>query len=308
MILGSFYGYEIGKQVPDTAPTSFIPLMLVRMGNRITTVSLQIYDFFVGLTFMWKTGVLSYEYWKRYAVLDQKFGIQDKMDAWNARFIEGKENFDRWEQENEVGRKVLATLRTAWLVEERSYQKGIKMKKRRRQSKYRLIQLCYDIAFSTGKVLGSILKLLTGGGSTELTEFLKGISIDISQARVEGIGARVGAVMAAIIAINILGSLFTISPGFLGLCAVAVSLIWPTWTTELYERLSRFLQETRAVGRGENTAPTMVRARNRQDKKRFHYYISKDGSKRYYRTGQPFWPWQIKKEEKKMGFLSGLKR
>ena len=62
------------------------------------------------------------------------------MDAWNARFVEGKKNFDKWERENEIGRKVLAGLRTVWMVEENSYrsqkyriQKGLKKGK---QSKY----------------------------------------------------------------------------------------------------------------------------------------------------------------------------
>ena len=44
------------------------------------------------------------------------------MDAWNARFVEGKKNFDEWERENEIGRKVLAGLRTVWMVEENSYR------------------------------------------------------------------------------------------------------------------------------------------------------------------------------------------
>ena len=66
------------------------------------------------------------------------------MDAWNARFVEGKKNFDEWERENEIGRKVLAGLRTVWMVEENSYrsqknriQKGFK---RGKQSKYRIVQ------------------------------------------------------------------------------------------------------------------------------------------------------------------------
>ena len=304
MIAGGFYGYDTGKEVPQVVPKAVIPSMLVRAGTRIAKVSLQAYDFCVGLLFMYKTGVLSYEYWKKYALLDQKFKIQDKVDAWNARFIEGKENFDKWERENEIGRKVLATLRTAWLVEERSLKKGLR--RRRKQSRYRVVQLIYDVAYSSGKLIGSLLKLLTGGGSTELTEFLKGIRIDISQAKVEGIGARVGAVLAAIFALNILSSLFTISPVFTSVMAIIISLVWPTWTSELVERLARFFDDTRRVGRGEDSPPTVARVRSRSERERYHFFITNDGKKRYYRTAQPFWPWQKKKEVEKKGILKFL--
>ena len=69
---------------------------------------------------MYKTGQLSYEYYKHYSALDNRFAIQQKVDSWNARFVEGKMAFDKWEKQNEVGRNVLAGLRTAWLVEELS--------------------------------------------------------------------------------------------------------------------------------------------------------------------------------------------
>jgi hypothetical protein len=51
----------------------------------------------------------------------RRFGIQEKVDAWNARFMQGKKKFDAWEQNNEIGRLVLASFRTAWLIEEKWY-------------------------------------------------------------------------------------------------------------------------------------------------------------------------------------------
>ncbi|KAL7559045.1 hypothetical protein ACA910_016385 [Epithemia clementina (nom. ined.)] len=325
MLGGGFYGYDLAKQLPVAMPKALLPRVLVRVGTRAARTSLQMYDFVIALIFMWKTGVLSYEYWKQYAVLDKRFGIQDKMDAWNARFIEGKESFDKWEKENEVGRKVLATLRTVWLVEERSLKKG--MKKRRKQSRYRLVQLLYDAAYNLGKFAASVLKLLTGGDSTELTEFLRGLRVEISQTRVAGIGTRVGAVLAALLVVNLMGALFTVSPFLLAIVATLGSLVWPTWVAEMFDRWNTFLQETRALGRiesdNENVALANKRpmasvvgagaagrgSRRRIDKSQFHFYVRPDGTKQYYRTGKPFWPWLRKKEPKKkdlFGFL-GLK-
>lgn len=73
----------------------------------ITKYYLLVYDFCQSIWFLYKTGQLSYDYMKRYQDIDSKYQIQEKIDAWNARFKKGKENFDQWEKENEVGRKFL---------------------------------------------------------------------------------------------------------------------------------------------------------------------------------------------------------
>ena len=315
MLGGAFYGYDMAKQLPVRMPKSLFPRILVRVGSRCSRTFLQAYDFVIALVFMWKTGVLSYEYWKQYATLDKRFGIQDKVDAWNARFIEGKQNFDKWEKENEVGRKVLATLRTVWLVEERSLKKGM-MKMRRGQSRYRVIQILYDCAYQVGKFIGSLVKLVTGE-SIEWTEFWRGLRVEWTQARrAGGIGSRVGAVVAAVVAVQLMGALFTLSSTLLVVLAAVTSLIWPTWVTDGVDRWNRFLQETRALGREQDGTTSSMSTRTRQkppqrrnvDKRNFHFYIRDDGTKRYYRKGKPIWPWlrPKKEEKKKFGFL-GLK-
>jgi hypothetical protein len=318
-LVGSLYGYQTGTKLADegSLPTSFLPNLLVRAGRRLAKSYLEVYDMCTAMFFMYKTGQLSYDMWKRYAEVDQRFRIQDKIDAWNTVFVEGKVNFDKWEKENEVGRKVLATLRTAWLVEERSQKKkGL----RKERSRYRAIQLIYDGVYFMGRFITSIWRWLSGGKSSELTELLHGVRSDISQARVEEIGSRVGAIVAALVAVNITGALFTISSGFLALLAIAGGLVWPTWFGELLERCRGLLEETRARGRGEDrstpspkSSNTSSSGRKRVDRSRYHYYLTNNGKKRYYRVAQApafrkrsddgkpgfLWPWQKPEEPKR---------
>jgi hypothetical protein len=160
-LIGFLYGWEIGKKIPDGSPNSnALNNILVNLGRNLAKSCLTVYDATNAIFFMYKTGELSYAYYKQFSVLDDRFKIQSKMDAWNARFAEGKINFDAWERENEIGRKALATMRTIWLVEERSLKKGLK--KKRRQSRYRPIQFFYDTAFSMGRLCRSILKVCNG--------------------------------------------------------------------------------------------------------------------------------------------------
>lgn len=225
-------------------------------------------------------------------------------------FVEGKENFDKWEKENEVGRKVLATLRTAWLVEERSLKRKV-----RKRSRYRVVQLLYDGAYFAGRLVASLWRLISGQGSTqELSEFLRGIQLDISKARLDEIGSRIGACITALIAVNITGALFTLSPTFLGIIAIFLGLVWPTWFPELLDRTRRLTEDTRAKGRGDETKERQSKKGTRGvDKNRYSFYITRDGKKRYYRVTQtPLfrqrqnevkqgfrWPWQKPEEPKR---------
>lgn len=297
-IVGGLYGYEIGKNVAETAapPSSTIASLLVRAGRRLATAYLKVYDALNTLFFMYKTGQLSYEYYKRYEVLDQRFAIQDKIDAWNERFAQGKIAFDRWERENEIGRKALAGLRTIWLVEQRSLKKA----RGPRKSRYRLVQFGYDVMYFVRRLVLSIYKALTGGGNADLREFLQGLRIEMSETRLNQVGERVRAVLAAIALVNLTGALFTISPLFLSILACVVGITWPSWAAEFVNRLGQFVDDTRSRGRGE-----VPRIRSSSDKSRYHYYVRDNGKKRYYRTGQPWfrretdkgkqkkkWPWQ----------------
>ena len=225
--------------------------------------------------------------------------------------MEGKENFDKWEKENEVGRKVLATLRTVWLVEELSLKKK-GARRLRKRSKYRLVQVVYDGAYFAGRFVSSLWRLISGGGtSQELSEFLRGIRVDISASRLDSIGGRIRAMIIALIAVNIAGAIYTLSPTLLMLMAVAVGIVWPSWFSELWERCTRLADETRARGRGEDEKE-QVSTRG-VDKNRYHFYINRDGKKKYYRVAQtPLfrqaqssqqsgfrWPWQKPVEPKR---------
>ena len=82
-LVGSLYGYQTGNRLADgTVPTSFFPSFLLMFGQRIAKSYLQVYDMVTALFFMYKTGQLSYSMWRRYADLDGRFQIQDKIDAW----------------------------------------------------------------------------------------------------------------------------------------------------------------------------------------------------------------------------------
>jgi hypothetical protein len=114
---------------------SSVDNFLLSCGTTVGQWCIRVYDAVTVLWYMYKTGELSYAYYKRYESLDKTLKISDKMDAWNARFVEGKVQFDQWEKDNEVGRKVLAGMRTFWVLEDKSYKKYSKHGKK--VSKYR---------------------------------------------------------------------------------------------------------------------------------------------------------------------------
>ena len=316
VLLGGFYGYEISNNLAEQqTPPNALARLLINSGRRSAKYTLELHDAWQTLWFLYKTGQLSYEYYKKYAVMDEKFAIQSKIDAWNARFMEGKVKFDAWEQENEIGRTVLAGLRTVWLVEEQSKRKTQK------KSRYRAVQVVYDIAFWFGRLFAKVGKLVGPSGGWK--EFTQGIRQDMKNSELDAIGTRVGAIVGSLIVVNMIGAVFAISPSFLALLAVLVGFVWPTWASELFERIRLLTEETRARGRGEDYFPTMptlntAKILGRYDKSRYHYYKRPDGSKKYYRTGQGWfgrsttspkkgsspsealsWPWRTETKKQK---------
>jgi hypothetical protein len=117
--IGFLYGWDIGKKIPDGSPGNALDNLLVSLGRKLSKSFLTVYDATNAVFFMYKTGELSYAYYKRFSVLDDRFKIQSKIDAWNSRFAEGKLSFDAWERENEIGRKALA-VRIEWNETQRS--------------------------------------------------------------------------------------------------------------------------------------------------------------------------------------------
>lgn len=310
-VLGGFYGYGLGRQLEGREEpfTSFIPLALVNMGRRLAKAYLRIYDYGNAIFFMYKTGQLSYEYYKRYASLDQKFAIQSKIDAWNNRFAEGKIAFDKWEKENEVGRKALAFMRTIWLVEEKSK----KSLRRRTLSKYRLVQLVYDAAFLLGRIVGSIWKIVSGRGGSEVTAFFNGLVKWDMAIEEETLSSRIVSGLVACVAVSFVGVLFSIAPVTISIGAIIIGLFWPTWYMEISDSINRFWDERIARGRGESSnaselppssgaskslfGRTEHNGSNRSlqkrvlgplDRKRYHYYKLPNGRKKFYRVGNPW--------------------
>ncbi|GAX19464.1 hypothetical protein FisN_19Hh038 [Fistulifera solaris] len=304
-IVGAVYGYNI-TPLDELNVASRI---VTQLGRKIARASLSVYDSANTLFFMYKTGQLSYEYYQRYAALDQKFAIQDKIDAFNARFAEGKVKFDKWEKENEVGRRVLAGMRTLWLVEEQSRKKNSRIW--RRGSRYRVVQLFYDAAYLLGRVLGNIWKTLTGKGGSEVKEFLRGIA-RWTDTEDESIGARLGAALWAAVAVSLTGALFSLSPLLLTFIALGCGYIWPTWPSEAADGVTAFWNDRRSRGLDVTESklinipppPQLFsffsigkasggKNKNVMHKDRYYFYKTPDGKRKYYRVGVP-WPfWNI---------------
>ena len=245
MVLGAFYGHEITKEVPQEGHVredpNIVAKFLISFGKQLAKAYLQLTDYGKAMWFLYKTGQLSYEYYKTYETLDRKFAIQNKVDAWNRVFVEGKQKFDAWEQENEVGRTMLAGLRTAWLVDEQSRKRAIG------RSRYRVVQSAYDIKHSISRMLqktfSSTQSLFQEGG---IKTFLNGLRIDMNRER--SIATRLGAVGAAIVAVNICGSIFSISPAFSNFVAIVAAVIWPSWATDLVSRTQEVGIEIKSRG------------------------------------------------------------
>jgi hypothetical protein len=316
-LLGILFGYDTGKSYasePHIPPRNIGQSLVIASGRKLAKLYLKIHDAFQTFFFMYKTGQLSYEYYQRYAELDKRFEIQSKIDAWNARFVEGKIAFDRWEKEHEVGRKVLAAVRTAWLVEERSLKKrrmGFLKRNELRSSRYRLVQFVYDVTFTMGKMLGRLrTKILGGpdGASSRIVDFFRGL-FQSDGMRFNNFSSRIKGIIVAVITVNLIGALFTMSPSFLVLLAVGVGFVWPSWGSELAERSRIFLEETSIRGSGSEKRRISSSELSKKgvvvDKSKYHYYRTTDGKKRYYRVGKPwsFTPRPFREEPKSSNFF-----
>jgi hypothetical protein len=231
MVAGVLYGYEITKDLSEDKQTdkNIVANFLISCGTQLASVYLKILDGVKALWFLYKTGQLSYEYYKTYETLDRKFAIQSKVDAWNTVFVEGKRKFDAWEEENEVGRKVLAGLRTAWLLDEESRKRAAG------RSRYRLVQVAYDLKRSASKLFKrSIQSIRSLFDEEELQAFWNGLRSDFR--RKGSMATRWGAIGVALVAVNVGGALFSLSAVFSNLLAIVGALIWPSWASDLLSR------------------------------------------------------------------------
>jgi len=315
LLVGGGYGYDLCSRPDEPPPSSLVARTLIQWGRVLSTAVLSVMDSCRALWFLYKTGELSYQYYKQYEIMDQRFAIQAKMDAWNTRFQEGKLRFDKWEQENEIGRTVLAGLRTLWLVDERS-------RRRAQKSRYRVIQSLYDgKSWVTKRVRNLWNTIRSSNWSASLSEYWKGIQTDLALGGESIWRTRLGAIVACWIAVNITGALFAISPASLAIVAVILGIVWPSWVIELLNRLNSLTVEIRARGRGDvvDSALQQLMARGssttheaniakilgRYDKNKYHYFRRADGSKRYYRTGQSLFTGRRRKKNPNQGTTTG---
>lgn len=228
------------------------------------------------------------------------------MDMWNARFVEGKKNFDKWEQENEIGRKVLAGLRTAWMLEENSYRNQRNRIEGRGVSKYRIVQYARNTLAWFKKLFLALRDVITGGGRSELRDIIKGVKIQIAELSVPVISQRTGAALAALLAVNIVGAMFAMTPSLLGVVALISGLVWPDWVSEAYQKLKDLVDESRARGRGEQKEVAKKKKKAMgplMDRSNFSFFVKDDGRKQWYRTGQSaFTKYEDKKKNDSFNF------
>jgi hypothetical protein len=153
-----------------------------------------------------------------------------------------------------------------------------------------------------------VLKALPGRQApAALNEFVRGIYRDLvsiaSPRNASRLGRRLSAGITALAIVSLVSALLTLAPLFVGATAVGLGILYPSWWTDLYDRMGRFVDSTRSVGRDDNDLRQNISTssfagsvkRNqpwqlwRSDSvvnSRYHYFTTKDGRKRYYRTGQ----------------------
>jgi len=251
MVFGVWYGFDITKELSldeddeeDSNKRNAVAKFLITCGTQLARAYLKASDGIKALWFLYKTGQLSYEYYKTYETLDKKFAIQNKVDAWNKVFVKGKQQFDAWEQENEVGRKMLAGLRTAWLVEENSRMRAAG------RSRYRVIQVFYDLKRSATRLLTKLLETIRSiQKEGDLETFWKGLKTDL---QTEGsLTTRLGAIGAALVAVNLCGALFSLSSFFANFLAIIGAVIWPSWASDLWSRTQEIVGDLVSQGSTE---------------------------------------------------------
>jgi len=261
MIFGAFYGYEITKKSPlSVTQVGQIPIkepngvarFLISFGKQLAKICLQLTDYGETIWFLYKTGQLSYEYYKTYETLDTKFAIQNKVDAWNLIFVEGKDKFDAWEQENEVGRKMLAGLRTAWLVDEQSRQRATG------RSRYRLVQIAYDVKNSISRLLQNTFlwtqSLFLPG---VINSFFKGLRIELEKE--SSLVTRLGSMATILVAVNIGGAVFSISAPLCMIMAALLAFVYPSWANDFVSRMNEVGLDILSKGRKNDKSRNLSR-------------------------------------------------
>ncbi|GMH97675.1 hypothetical protein TrVE_jg4299 [Triparma verrucosa] len=264
---------DVGAEAKAKEKLSVIGRAVLRVSTKLAKLYIKVAEFCNSIWFMYKTGQLSYAYFKQYEKIDQRFKVQDKMDAWNRRFQEGKVNFDTWEKENEVGRKILAGLRTAWLVEDGRRGKGTAGKK---------LKVVKRVA---GRTANALLDPLRGNGVKELKEVLQGLKIELQTMDYEVMARRVASGFMAYVSLNFIGVLFSTAPGILAVSGMVAGAIYPGWIAGGWRRITQSLAEARDKGKGVESVGGFLVA---GDIFGFEYYYDGRGNRRFFVSDELF--------------------
>ena len=195
---------------------------------------------------------------------------------------------------------------------------SLKRKQSGNKSRYRVLQYGFNVVAWFGQGVATCWKVVTGGASPETLHVMRGIRMALLDR--EALGQRAVAAFAVLCIVNVLGALFSVSPTVLGILAIMVGLVWPSWTSELRERLEILRDELEEMGRtndktdtaeslsirsrrssssrkasiadpksAKSNKATLARPSRRRDvvdKSKYSFYTKEDGTKRWYRTGQ----------------------
>merc|ERR1712226_833570 len=104
--------------------------------------------------------------------------------------------------------KILAGLRTVWLVEEKSLKKVSRKKKGK--PKYRLVEYAKKVSKWFGRLAYAIWDAITGGGLGELRAIFSGVRTNIEEMNWESSARMVGSGLMAFFAVNLVVALFEI--------------------------------------------------------------------------------------------------
>ena len=232
-------------------------------------------DFIKNFYFTYKTGQLSYLYYKRYSALDSRFEITSKIDAWNDRFKTGKVKFDKWEGENEVGRKILAGLRTIAIVTDEANS----------SSKGGPLALIKKAAKSSASATSSLISSLKSGELSIRTfsaDILSGLTMSISTMDYFAITRRTISSLIAYVSLTLIGLLFNRAPGLLAFAGVTAGAVWPGWIAGAWGKIRSSAERAADKGRSHREAPEG--GVSAVDRLGYGSYVNGDGTVVKYRT------------------------
>lgn len=265
LVLGTNFGYRISSANSIESSFNLFEKLVLAVGERVAVIYLKIYDFWQGMWYLYKTGQLSYDYMKQYQAIDEKYRIQAKIDAWNARFQQGKKDFDKWEKDNEVGRKVLAGLRTVWLIEENSFKRTTKKKTVKR--KYRVVEFTKKVCNWLGLLAFAIWDAVTGAGISKLNDLANGVKMSVLELNFEESAKMLGGGFMALFAINLAVAAFEVSPKALSFTAFFAGSLFPEWIQDMYQNIRNLVVGTTGKSLAEKRSHQISKEATKQPRK-----------------------------------------